>query len=204
MVSAGWASFQLASVVPSEAMRDITRVLNALGQRGACSADEILPLVYEELRQLAQRKMAREAPGHTLQATALVHEAWLRIAGPHEAQWNSRTHFFSAAAEAMRRILVERARRKLARKHGGDQVRVELDAIEIPNEAMPENVISVHEALDELAGDSPVQAEVVKLRFFVGLSHAEIADALDISQQTSKRYWAHARAWLYGRIKGKL
>ncbi|MBI2946099.1 MAG: RNA polymerase subunit sigma [Verrucomicrobia bacterium] len=182
-------------------MSEVTRILNSIADGRCENADEILPLVYEELRQLARQKMAREPAGHTLQPTALVHEAWLRVTGPNEAHWNSRSHFFCAAAEAMRRILVERARRRLARKHGGGQIRMDLEGMEIPEERNPEKLLCVHEALDELAAESSVQADVVKLRFFVGMSHAEIANALGISEKTSKRYWAHAKAWLCQKIK---
>lgn len=182
-------------------MSDLTRILNSISDGDGERADQILPLVYSELRRLAKYKMAHEPAGHTLQATALVHEAWLRLIGPQEPKWNGRVHFFSAAAEAMRRILVERARRKLAQKHGGGQARIDIDAVEIPEDQSPEKLLCVHEALDELAADAPLQAEVVKLRFFVGMSHAEIAVALGISEKTSKRYWAHAKAWLSQKIK---
>lgn len=185
-------------------MNELTRILNSLAVRQNASAEEILPLVYTELRKLARYKMAHEPADHTLQATALVHEAWLRLIGPNQAAWNGRNHFFSAAAEAMRRILVERARRKLAQKHGENHARVELDAVEIPDERNPEKLLCVHEALDELALQAPDQAEVVKLRFFVGMSHAEIANALGISEKTSKRYWAHAKAWLSQKINDQL
>jgi RNA polymerase sigma factor (TIGR02999 family) len=184
-------------------MNELTRLLNSARDASGVKADVIRPLVYDELRQLARQKMAREAPGHTLQPTALVHEAWLRVAGPNEAQWNSRAHFFGAAAEAMRRILVERARRKLACKHGGGNVRVEFEGLEIPDQQAPENVLAVNEALDALATESTEHAEVVKLRFFVGMSHAEIASVLNISEKTSKRHWAYAKAWLYQRIKAE-
>ncbi|MBI4659053.1 MAG: sigma-70 family RNA polymerase sigma factor [Verrucomicrobia bacterium] len=185
-------------------MSELTRILNSPADRPGERAEQILPLVYSELRRLAQHKMAHEPAGHTLQATALVHEAWLRVNGPNEVRWNGRNHFFSAAAEAMRRILVEHARRKLAQKHGGGQARLDIDAVEIPEEQSPEKLLSIHEALDELAAEAPDQAEVVKLRFFVGMSHAEIASALGISEKTSKRYWAHAKAWLCQRIKENL
>lgn len=182
-------------------MSEVTRILNSIADGSCESAEQILPLVYEELRRLARHKMAQEPAGHTLQPTALVHEAWLRIAGPNAGQWNSRNHFFCAAAEAMRRILVERARRKLAVKHGGGQVRLDLEGMEIPEEKDTEKLLGVHEALNELAAESPAQADVVKLRFFVGMSHAEIAQALGISEKTSKRYWNHAKAWLCQKIQ---
>lgn len=179
----------------------LTRILNSVSEGQPERADELLPLVYEELRRLAKHKMANEPAGHTLQATALVHEAWLRLIGPNQNNWNSRNHFFSAAAEAMRRILVERARRKLAKKHGGGKDLLALGELEIPDERAPEHLLAVHEALDDLAADSPEQAEVVKLKFFVGLSHIEIANVLGISDKTSKRYWAHAKAWLAVRLQ---
>ena len=182
-------------------MTELTQILSAVSDGHSKRADQILPLVYSELRRLAKQKMAHEPAGHTLQATALVHEAWLRLIGPHEVNWNGRNHFFSAAAEAMRRILVEHARRKLARKHGGGQARIDIDEAEIPDERSPDKLLCVHEALDELAADAPLQAEVVKLRFFVGMSHAEIAEVLGVSEKTSKRYWTHAKAWLSQRIQ---
>lgn len=185
-------------------MHDLTRILNSMADGDSERASQLLPLVYAELRQLARHKMAHERAGHTLQATALVHEAWLRLAGPNEVKWNGRNHFFSAAAEAMRRILVEHARRKLAHKRGAGQAGVDIDAVEIAAEESPEKLLCVHEALDELADDAPEQAEVIKLRFFVGMSHAEIAHALNISEKTSKRYWAHAKAWLCQKIQEKL
>lgn len=182
------------------AMNDLKRLLNSAPGE---SADEILPRVYAELRRLAQHKMTHENPGHTLQATALVHEAWLKLIGPNEVSWDGRNHFFRAAAEAMRRILVDRARRKMARKHGGGQEMLDIDEIEIAADPSSEKLLSVHEALDDLAAASPAQAEVVKLRFFVGMSHAEIASALGISEKTSKRYWAYAKAWLTQKIQEK-
>lgn len=185
-------------------MSDLTQILNSASSGQTVKADEILPLVYAELRRLAKYKMAHEPAGQTLQATALVHEAWLRLTGPNQVHWNGRNHFFAAAAEAMRRILVERARRRLAQKRGGNLSRVDLDAIEIPDERNPEDLLSVNEALDALAAEAPEQAEVVKLRFFVGMSHSEIATALGISEKTSKRYWAHAKAWLSQKITEQL
>lgn len=181
-------------------MDDVTRLLNAIEDGDSHAAEEILPAVYAELRALARQKMAGEPAGHTLQPTALVHEAWLRVAGPGEISWKSRAHFFAAAAEAMRRILVERARRKLAAKRGAGQTPIPLDSIEIPNDKDPQKLLWVHEVLDELAEVAPDQAEIVKLRFFVGMTHDEIARTLDISDKTSKRYWAHAKAWLAQRI----
>ena len=167
-------------------------------------SEELLPLVYEELRRLAAWRMAQERPGQTLQATALVHEAWLKLSGGEgERRWNDRTHFFAAAAEAMRRILVDNARRKRCARHGGELERVDLAAIQVAAPVPDEDeVLAVHEALDELAALDPRKAELVKLRFFVGLNFAEAAEVLGISEVTAKRDWAFARAWLYRRSRG--
>ena len=162
-------------------------------------SEELLPLVYEELRRLAAWRLAQEQPGQTLQATALVHEAWLKLAGGEpERRWNDRTHFFAAAAEAMRRILVDNARRKRCARHGGELERVDLAAIQVAAPVPDEDeVLAVHEALDELAALDPRKAELVKLRFFVGLSVEEAAEVLGVSVPTVKRHWAYAKAWLY-------
>jgi len=167
------------------------------------AADDLLPLVYEELRKLAAQKMGREAPGQTLQATALVHEAWLRLGGDRQPAWHNRAHFFAAAAEAMRRILIDKARRKQAERHGGKARRVDLEEIELPAGMDDEQLLAVHEALDRLAAHDVVKAELVKLRFFVGLTIEEAAKVLDLSVPTAKRYWAYARAWLYREIKAQ-
>jgi RNA polymerase sigma factor (TIGR02999 family) len=161
-----------------------------------------LPLVYDELRRLAAKKMARENPGQTLQATALVHEAWLRLGGGESADWRNRTHFFAAAAEAMRRILIDNARRKMAARHGGEAERVEFDleSLELAAGMDVDQLLALHEALNALAAHDAVKAELVKLRFFVGLTLPEAAKALDLSEPTAKRYWAYARAWLYREI----
>ena len=181
-------------------MSEVTRILDAVERGDPKAADELLPLVYEELRKLAARQMANEAPGQTLQPTALVHEAWLRLVGDQDQQWNNRGHFFAAAAEAMRRILVENARRKQRRRHGGGQQRVEWNEADVPVGVGDDTFLLVHEALDELAAEDAVQAEVVKLRFFVGMSNDEAARALGVSEKTVRRYWTHAKAWLYERI----
>jgi RNA polymerase sigma factor (TIGR02999 family) len=167
------------------------------------AADQLLPLVYEELRKLAAQKMAHETPGQTLQATALVHEAWLRLGGDRQPAWQNRAHFFAAAAEAMRRILIDRARRKQAERHGGGAQHVDLDGLEIPAAMDDEQLLAVHEALDRLAAHDAVKAELVKLRFFVGLTIEETAEVLGLSAPTAKRYWAYARAWLYRAIKAR-
>jgi RNA polymerase sigma factor (TIGR02999 family) len=165
----------------------------------APAASQLLPLVYQELRQLAARKMSRENPGHTLQATALVHEAWLRLGGDRQPAWHDRNHFLSAAAEAMRRILIDNARRKKALRHGGEAERVDfdLDSLELATGLDNDQLLALHEALDALAAHDAMKAELVKLRFFAGLTLPEAATALDLSEATGKRYWAYARAWLY-------
>jgi RNA polymerase sigma factor (TIGR02999 family) len=162
--------------------------------------DELGSLVYEQLRQLAAQKMAREAPGQTLQATALVHEAWLRLGGDHQPAWENRAHFFAAAAEAMRRILIERARRRKALCHGAEVRRVNLESLDQAMEADDDSLLAVHEALDQLARHDADKAELVKLRFFAGLTIEEAARTLGLSAATAKRHWTYARAWLYREI----
>jgi RNA polymerase sigma factor (TIGR02999 family) len=164
------------------------------------SEDRFLAPIYDELRRLAAAKMAQEGPGHTLQPTALVHEAWLRLGGGNQPNWNSRAHFFGAAAEAMRRILVERARARQAQKRGGGAVHIEFESLEISGTAESEDILSVHEALEEFAREHPRHAELVKLRFFGGLLLKEAAILLDVSEPTAKRWWAYSRAWLFERI----
>ena len=181
-------------------MSDVTRILVAIEQGDAKAADELLPLVYEELRRLANRKMSREQPGQTLQATALVHEAYIRLIGPENQQWSSRTHFFAAAAESMRRILIENARRKQRQKHGGGQHRVDLDDADITIDDPSTNIIALDEALNKLAEEDKVVAELVKLRYFAGLTLEQAANMLGVSRRTADRYWAYARAWLYQEI----
>ncbi|HWY32732.1 MAG TPA: ECF-type sigma factor, partial [Candidatus Acidoferrum sp.] len=161
----------------------------------------LLELLYEELRRLATCKMAREVPGHTLQPTALVHEAWLRLVCSKNPKFENRAHFFSAAAEAMRRILIEHARRKLRLRHGGDCQRVEFDDCIFVTPAADDQLLAVHEALDKLAKEHPVEAELVKLRYFVGLTIEETAQLLGISVSTAKNYWTYSRAWLYQEIR---
>ena len=184
-------------------MSDVTRILDRAQQGDSKAAAELLPLVYEELRRLATHKMGQEAAGQTLQATALVHEAWLRLIGDGQPRWEGRGHFFAAAAEAMRRILVENVRRKRRLRHGGGQQRVELDETELAAEAEEDKVLQVDEALDDLAREDPVQAQVVKLRFFAGLKNEEVAEALGVSTKTVQRYWTHAKSWLYQRIQNQ-
>ena len=184
-------------------MNDITQVLNAAGQSAALAANELLSLVYEELRRVAAAKMAQEAPGQTLQATALVHEAWLRLTGDKRRHWNDRTHFFAAAAEAMRLILVDNARRKRAARHGGGCQRTAMPEIASPGAANEDQILAVHEALEKFAAQDKQKAELVKLRYFVGMTHEEAAEALGISVPTAKRHWAYARAWLAQEIKAQ-
>ncbi len=182
----------------------VTEILGRLGAGEGQAAEELLPLVYGELRRLAAGRMAREAPGQTLQATALVHEAWLRLVGPATVQWNGRGHFFGAAAEAMRRILLERARRKGRVRHGGHLQRVDLAGVSLATEDCDEVILAVDEALEKLAQESPQKAQIVKLRYFVGLEHAEIAEVLGVSEPTVRRYWAYARSWLYAELKAQV
>ena len=166
------------------------------------AADQLLPLVYDELRRIAAQKMARESAGQTLQPTALVHEAWLRLGGDEQPTWQNRAHFFGAAAEAMRRILIDRARRRRALRHGGGQERVDIDDLELATDTENDDqLLAVHEALDKLAAQDPPKAELVKLRYFAGMTIEEVALALGISEPTAKRWWTFARTWLYQEIR---
>ena len=182
-------------------MSDITRILQSIEGGGSKAQEELLPLVYQELRRMAAAKMAHEAPGQTLQPTALVHEAWLRLGGNEQPAWQNRSHFFGAAAEAMRRILVENARRKLRLKRGGGQEHVELEESAIAGPAEDEKIVRVHEALDALAQEDPEKAEIVKLRFFVGLGHEEIAALLGVNEKTVRRHWEVAKLRLFQSIQ---
>jgi RNA polymerase sigma factor (TIGR02999 family) len=179
----------------------VTRIVEGVQEGAPGASDELLPLVYDELRRLAAHKMAREAPGQTLQPTALVHEAWLRLSHQCRSTWKNREQFYAIAAEIMRRILVDRARRRRSRKHGGELERVELDAVDLPFIGSDDLVLQVHDALVRLTTEDPQKAEVVKLRFFVGLGNAEIATLLDVSEKTVQRHWAFAKAWLARAIK---
>src|SRR6187200_2378528 len=190
-------------------MNDVTHILSAIDQGDPQAAEQLLPLVYEELRKLAAQKLAHENPGQTLQATALVHEAYLRLLGiedpgkcdqPH---WDGRRHFLAAAAEAMRRILIDNARRKLTEKHGGDRQRIELDDVELASPSRPLELLALHEALIKFAAEDPIKAKLVTLRYFAGLTVEEAADTLNISRATADRYWAYARTWLYCEIEGQ-
>jgi RNA polymerase sigma factor (TIGR02999 family) len=182
-------------------MTEVTRILAAIEQGDPRGAVQLLPLVYDELRKLAAQRLAQEKPGQTLQATALVHEAYLRLlGGEHDQNWHSRGHFFSAAAEAMRRILVDNARRKRTRKHGGGLVRHDLDDVQLAAPELGEDLLALDEALDLLGKEDPVKAELVKLRHYAGLTVDQAAEALHISPATADRYWAYARAWLHDAI----
>jgi RNA polymerase sigma factor (TIGR02999 family) len=182
---------------------DVTQILNAIEQGDANAADKLLPLVYEELRKLAAYKMANEAANQTLQPTALVHEAWMRLVGKENPAFQNRAHFFAAAAEAMRRILIDNARRKRRLRHGGGQERVNFDQAELVFVADDEQLLAVNDALDKLAVEDKLEAELVKLRYFVGMTVAEAADVLGISVRTADNYWVHARAWLFSELKAQ-
>jgi len=184
-------------------MSDVTHILSAIEQGNPHAAERLLPLVYDELRKLAAQRLAQEKPGQTLQATALVHEAYLELVDVEQAQhWNSRGHFFAAAAEAMRRILVDNARRKRSQKAGGDLGRQDFDALDFAIPEMPEDLLALGEALDKLMATDKTAAEVVRLRFFAGLPVPEVAQLLSISPRTADRLWAYARAWLHQEIQG--
>jgi RNA polymerase sigma factor (TIGR02999 family) len=187
----------------NDRLSDVTQILDAIERGDPKAANLLLPLVYEELRRLAAAKMARESPGHTLQPTALVHEAWLRMIGSGQPSFQNRAHFFAAAAEAMRRTLIDRARRKRALRHGGGQERVAFDEVEIAAPASEDELLAVNEALDKLTVQNKQQAELVKLRYFVGLTLEESAEILGVSARTADNYWAHARAWLFHEIKDR-
>jgi len=180
---------------------DVTQLLSAIDSGDCKAAERLLPLVYEELRRLASHKMANEKPGQTLQATALVHEAWIRVAGSNRQQWRGRDHFFSAAAESMRRILIDQARRKSALKRGENVKHEQLQESRIELKVPADEFIAVNDAVDELAEEDELAAEVVKLRYFVGMNNLEVAEALGISPRSVDRHWAFARAWLKGAVK---
>ena len=184
-------------------LSDVTRILESIQHGDPKAADELLPLVYAELRKLAAYKMAQGAAGQTLQPTALVHEVWMRLVGSENPTFENRAHFFAAAAEAMRHFLIDNARRKLARRHGGGLQRVDFENVDIAMPADEDHLLAVNDALDQLAARSPVEAQVVKLRFFVGMTAAESAEVLGLSERTVKQYWAHAKTWLYREIQSK-
>ena len=186
---------------------DVTRILSAVERGEPHAAEALLPLVYEELRKLAAQRMASERPGQTLGATALVHEAYVRLVDNGSGgQWNSRGHFFAAAAEAMRRILIEQARRKNSRKRGGDLRRVDLDAgalVAAPADDSADDLLALDQALSAFEAEDPLKARLVKLRYFAGLTIEQAAEALDVSPATAKRHWVYARSWLYGKVRGR-
>jgi RNA polymerase sigma factor (TIGR02999 family) len=184
-------------------MSGVTRILSAIEQGDPHAAEQLLPLVYDELRKLAAAKLAREAPGQTLEATALVHEAYVRMVDAEQVrQWSSRAHFFAAAAEAMRRILIDNARRKKRPKHGGDRKRLDLQDVHSLVESKADDLESLDAALAKFAAEDPVKAKLVEFRFFAGLSMKDAADALGISRAMADRYWAYAKVWLYCELQG--
>jgi len=178
-------------------MTDVTRILNAIEKGDVRAADELLPLVYEELRLLASQKLSQEPPGQTLQATALVHEAYIRLVGEEAQNWENRRHFFLAASEAMRRILIDNARRKKSQRHGGHQQRADFDYMEVADKNLPGDLLELDEALTRLTEHEPVVADIVKLRYFGGLTLEQAAKIKGISRRTAGRYWKFARLWLY-------
>ena len=192
-----------SSLLPGEGpgyavvVSELTVILQRMDQGDPHAADELLPVVYEELRKLAAQKMARENPGQTLQATALVHEAWIRLGGDDQPEWRNRAHFFAAAAEAMRRILIDNARRKNYLRHGGGAQRVNLEGLDLAASMDDGQLLTLHEALDRLAEHDAGKAQLVNLRFFAGLTNEQAAQVLGVSEPTVKRHWAYARAWLY-------
>jgi len=182
-------------------MTQITQILEASGQGNGCASAELLPLVYEELRRHAAARMARERAGQTLQPTALVHEAWLRLFGDGEQHWQNRAHFFGAAAEAMRRILIEKARRKSRLRHGGDQLRLDIDQVELAETMPEEKVLLIDDALERLQLQDPEKARVVVLKFYGGLTNQEVAESMALTERTIERHWAYAKAWLFQSIR---
>jgi RNA polymerase sigma factor (TIGR02999 family) len=185
-------------------VRDITTILDRVSSRGGHAAEELLPLVYEDLRKLASRRMARLAPGQTLQATALVHEAWLRLVAEDQRTWENRAHFFAAAAESMRRVLVDSVRRRIRLKRGGGQLRLDIDEVELTGASRDENVLLIDEALERLQAEDPQKARLVVLKFFGGLTDREVAFSLGVTERTVERHWAFAKAWLLRRIGQEL
>jgi len=182
-------------------MAELTQILQAVERGEENSSERLLPLVYDELRRLATIKMSRESEHQTLQPTALVHEAWLRLAAAEEAQWQNRGHFFAAAAEAMRRILIERARRRSRLKHGGGQVRLDIQELELADTTPDEKVLLINEALERFQTEDPEKARVVVLKFFGGLTNREVAESLNVTERTIERQWAYAKAWLFNAIR---
>jgi len=185
-------------------MSEITLVLQAIGRGEGRASEELLPLVYDELRRLAAARMAQEAAGQTLQPTALVHEAWLRLVGDGDRTWQNRAHFFGAAAEAMRRILIEKARRKSRLKRGGGQLRLDINELELSATTPDDKVLLIDEALERLQGEDPAKARVVVLKFFGGLTNQEVAETLGVTERTIERQWAFAKAWLFRSIRSQM
>lgn len=185
-------------------MSDITLMLQAVARGERQASSDLLPLVYEELRQLAAARMAREAAGQTLQATALVHEAWLRLVGEGNRNWENRGHFFGAAAEAMRRILIENARRKSRLKRGGGQQRVDIEEVELADTTPDDKILLIDEALEKLQAEDPDKAKIVVLKFFGGLTNQEVAQSLNVTERTVERQWAFAKAWMFRSIRAQL
>jgi RNA polymerase sigma factor (TIGR02999 family) len=189
-------------------MTDVTRILSALEQGEPAAAEQLLPLVYDELRRLAAQKLAQEQPGQTLQETALVHEAYVRLVGSgetargREPRWDSRGHFFASAAEAMRRILIDRARAKRSQRRGGDRKRLDIDAADLATQATPDQLLALDDALSKLAREDPAAARLVELRYFAGLTVEEAGKALGVSTATAYRHWKYARAWLHSELLG--
>jgi len=184
-------------------MSDITQVLQAIGRGEGHAAEELLPLVYEELRSLAAARMAQEQPGQTLQATAMVHEAWLRLVADGARTWENRAHFFGAAAAAMRRILIERARRKSTLKRGGDLARVDIEGLDLAAAGADDKILLINEALEKLQAQDPEKARIVMLKFFGGLTNGEVAQSLGVNERTVERQWAFAKTWMYQAIKAQ-
>jgi RNA polymerase sigma factor (TIGR02999 family) len=185
-------------------MSDVTLILQAVSRGEGQKLEELLPAVYDELRNLAAARMARESAGHTLQPTALVHEAWLRLVGEGERTWRNRAHFFGAAAEAMRRILIESARRKSRLKHGGGKQRLDLDDIEIAETTPDEKILLINDALERLELEHPERARIVLLKYFGGLTNKEVAESLDIGERSVDRHWLCAKSWLYRKVRASL
>lgn len=184
-------------------MSQITQILEASGRGEGCASSELLPLMYDELRRHASARMAHEVAGQTLQPTALVHEAWLRLFGTGEARWQNRAHFFGAAAEAMRRILIEKARGKARLKRGGDMVRLDIEQVELAATMPEEKVLLIDDALEQLRKQDAEKARVVVLKFYGGLTNQEVAESMDLTERTIERHWAYAKAWLFQSIRAQ-
>lgn len=201
--SIGSSQRGLVNIAPDEfhCMSDITQVLEAIGRGEGQAADELLPLVYEELRRLAMARMAHEAAGQTLQPTALVHEAWLRLVASGSQSWQNRAHFFGAAAEAMRRILIENARRKSRIKRGGGLAHLDIDSMDLAESTPDDKILLIDEALERLRLEDPERARVVVMKFFAGLTNQEVAESLGVTERTVERQWAYAKAWIYRSIR---